>query len=304
MNFKKSFIFNKYFLTILDNIVATREHLKNINENDFKKVKYLKITYFSIIFFFSIFSILSTTILAIFIQSQKNEFLSKFVGVSEIITLFILFIDYFLWMWSQPIRNKKEKRFSRIRFLFSVLSFNLILSILPSLYSFNLLTSENMHVQWITTLKSFKFLRIIRIILLLNIFSSFSSLFSVFKTQKTILTNIFIFIIIIIVLFSLVIWDAELDYIKIHNIPLEDQSSYVNSFSKALYFTTITLTTIGYGDITPHSDIARSLVVIMSIIGIAIFAIPSGVIAGAFLTKVQTKIEKKEQKKKNNTSKE
>ncbi|MGZ9428372.1 potassium channel family protein [Mycoplasma sp. AC157] len=297
MKNKLFFLKSDYFLTILDNIVATRENMKGIKDEHQQKVKITKIIYFSVIFFFSILSIFSTTILALYLNNNDSSGIKHLVGFMEVFTFFLMIFDYLLWVWSAPVRNVKKHKYPRIFFVFSVLSFNLILSILPSLYSIDLLTPTELNISWITLLKSFKFLRMIRIILLLNLFSSFSSLFSVFKTQKTILTNIFVFIIIVILLFSLIILDAELDYIKNNKIPEEDLGSYVNTFPKAIYFTTITLTTIGYGDITPHSDIARSLVVIMSIIGIAIFAIPSGVIAGAFLSKVQTKIEKKEKHK-------
>ncbi|MGZ9755993.1 potassium channel family protein [Mycoplasma sp. 394] len=74
-------------------------------------------------------------------------------------------------------------------------------------------------------------------------------------------------------------------------------SGYVKNFVDALYFSTITLTTIGYGDLLPHAPITKIIVSVNALIALAIIAIPSGVIAGAFLTEMQAHIQKKNKKK-------
>ncbi|MBN3535114.1 potassium channel family protein [Mycoplasma procyoni] len=293
---KLGFLKSRYFIDVLDNIVGSRYHLKKIEDKDKHAVTISKWIYFAVVFFFSFYSILVTGIFGIIKDEQTKTSLLFFVAFSEIITFFLFLFDYFLWFWSAPARNIKGSKKPRLRFLFSSLSFSLIISLLPSLYVIDLIIPNNLNIPFINYLKSFKFLRMIRILMLLNIFRSFSSLFSVFKTQKTILINVFVLLFIIVILFSLVILDVETDYVN--SLPADQRpSSYVDSFSKAIYFTTISLTTIGYGDISPQSDIAKTLVMIMSVIGIAIFAIPSGVIAGTFLTKMQSNIEKKRKQK-------
>ncbi len=81
-------------------------------------------------------------------------------------------------------------------------------------------------------------------------------------------------------------------------------SGYVQSFPEALYFTTITLTTVGYGDFVPHASISRVIVSFISLLAISIIAIPSGIIAGSFLNEMQKTSEKNKSKnKKNNENK-
>ncbi|WLP85505.1 potassium channel family protein [Mycoplasma seminis] len=64
-------------------------------------------------------------------------------------------------------------------------------------------------------------------------------------------------------------------------------NGYPVSVWHAIYFTTITLTTIGYGDYVPHSPMSKGIVTFISLVSIAIIAIPSGLIAGSFLNEMQ-----------------
>ncbi|QCZ36709.1 potassium channel family protein [Mycoplasma nasistruthionis] len=74
-------------------------------------------------------------------------------------------------------------------------------------------------------------------------------------------------------------------------------NGYVTDIWDALYFTTITLTTIGYGDFVPHAPISKGIVMFISLVSIAIIAIPSGIIAGSFLSEMQNHIKKTKKSK-------
>ena len=50
----------------------------------------------------------------------------------------------------------------------------------------------------------------------------------------------------------------------------------------AIYWAVITLASVGYGDISPVTPIGRAITVVMSLLGIGIFAIPAGLLASAF----------------------
>lgn len=55
------------------------------------------------------------------------------------------------------------------------------------------------------------------------------------------------------------------------------------NFFEALYWSTSALTTVGYGDVYPHNDIGRVISMISSLVGVAIIALPSGVITASYL---------------------
>lgn len=66
-----------------------------------------------------------------------------------------------------------------------------------------------------------------------------------------------------------------------------------DDFFDAFYWAACTLTTVGYGDIYPISDTGRLISIISSIVGIAIIALPSGIVTAGYIEELN------ERKKKN-----
>jgi len=60
-----------------------------------------------------------------------------------------------------------------------------------------------------------------------------------------------------------------------------------NNFFDAVYWATVSLTTVGYGDLYPVTTAGRVVTIISSIMGIIIIALPSGVITAAYMEVVK-----------------
>ena len=61
------------------------------------------------------------------------------------------------------------------------------------------------------------------------------------------------------------------------------------SFLDAVYWATITLTTVGYGDICPATSIGKIIAIVTSFVGIAVFALPTGIITAGYLAELKPK---------------
>ena len=65
-------------------------------------------------------------------------------------------------------------------------------------------------------------------------------------------------------------------------------------FFDAFYWAACTLTTVGYGDLYPISNTGRVISILSSIVGIAIIALPSGIITAGYMDELKLRKELKE----------
>lgn len=65
-----------------------------------------------------------------------------------------------------------------------------------------------------------------------------------------------------------------------------------DNFFDAFYWAACTLTTVGYGDLYPISDVGRAISIISSLVGIAIIALPSGIITAGYIDELKERKEK------------
>ena len=58
------------------------------------------------------------------------------------------------------------------------------------------------------------------------------------------------------------------------------------NFFDALYWATISITTIGYGDIYPTTNVGRLITMVSALMGVAVIALPSGMITAAYISEI------------------
>ena len=71
-----------------------------------------------------------------------------------------------------------------------------------------------------------------------------------------------------------------------------------NNFFDAFYWAACTLTTVGYGDLYPISEVGRAISIVSSFVGIAIIALPSGVITAGFMNELERRAKEEEKEEK------
>jgi voltage-gated potassium channel len=96
---------------------------------------------------------------------------------------------------------------------------------------------------------------------------------NVLKKEKSALTAVATLAVGYILISALIIFNIEPDSFK--------------NFFDAVYWATVSLTTVGYGDIYPITDAGRVITMISSLFGIAIVALPAGIITGGYLQEIK-----------------
>ena len=61
------------------------------------------------------------------------------------------------------------------------------------------------------------------------------------------------------------------------------------NYFDAVYWATITLMTVGYGDIYPVTAIGKAIAMLSSFLGVAVFALPTGIITAGYLAELEEK---------------
>ena len=98
---------------------------------------------------------------------------------------------------------------------------------------------------------------------------------SVFKKSKDSLIAVGTLAIAYIVISALIVFNVE--------------PASFNTFFDAVYWATVSLTTVGYGDIYPVTTIGRVVTMVSSVFGIAIVALPAGIITAGYMSEIDKK---------------
>ena len=192
---------------------------------------------------------------------------------TEMASTIVFIIDYLLRWATADIRNNNRKM-AFATYPFSPMAIIDLLSILPAVTLLN------------PAFKLFRFIRLLRLTRVLKIFgiSSKVRLFmSILYKERQVLSSVLILAILYIFVTALILFNVEP-----HVNPYTGQQTF-HSFFDALYWATVTLTTVGYGDMCPVTDIGRLVSMLSSLFGIAIIALPSGVITARYLDELRKK---------------
>tara|TARA_R110000868_G_scaffold163368_1_gene395573 strand:- start:1438 stop:2286 length:849 start_codon:yes stop_codon:yes gene_type:complete len=127
-----------------------------------------------------------------------------------------------------------------------------------------------------------QYLMVIRIIRLVRIFRIFKLVHFLNEAQmlgKALRDSVFKIIVFIGVVVIIVLIFATLIFI------IEGPENGFTSIPMSMYWTIVTITTVGYGDIAPQTVLGRSLASIIMLMGYAIIAVPTGIVTAQFTRK-------------------
>ena len=191
--------------------------------------------------------------------------------VIEVVTVSIFIVDYLL-RWITADYRSGKKGWSFVLYPFTAWAIIDLLSILPGLS----LLGRGFKMFRITRL-----LRILRLFKLIRYSEKIQVLGKVMQKEKGVLLTVLGIAVFYVFLTALIMFNAEP-----HVNPVSGATTFEDFFD-ALYWATVTLTTVGYGDMIPVTDIGRFVSMLSSLFGVAIIALPSGVITASYLEELR-----------------
>lgn len=298
-----------YEKEVISAVVVSNRHFKTKHKAAQHGYMFTMYAYAALVF---IVTVISLGMLA-FSRDTQNTYSTAFSTV-EVIVFAVLLADTFLRWYSSEVRIRRGN-LSYFMWPFTFNGLILLASLLPSLYLIDLWTGKN--IPFFERMEDLKFLRIFRIILLANLIPGLSLFKRALSKEKRTLYIVFGIVITTMVLFALVIFNVEtsdeavkqfatdkgiatdgLSRIEIEKL-LAAQHLHIpiHNFLDAMYFSTVSLTTIGFGDIVPITHMGKIITIIMSIAGIAVLATPAGVITSGFIQEIKEAKKVKDEKK-------
>jgi voltage-gated potassium channel len=262
-----------YYLDTSKSYQNTKRFFYNILENDKNRYKkYIDIFMITLIF-------ISVIVLIREVKHHVNDYLMFF---SNYVISFIFFIEYMLRLWvSSSVSKIIVARAEHDTFLHREVNlFKAFKQILKVKLSY--MASPKAIIDLLAILPFFHELRLLRIFILFRVFKlfryakSFQTLSSVLATKKFEFLTLGIFASVVIFVSSVLIYVME------GNNP----DSPIHTLFEAIYWSIVTISTVGYGDITPISHEGRFVALIVIVAGIAVLAFTTSLFVSAFTEKL------------------
>lgn len=227
--------------------------------------------------YFLIFLIVGN-VAAVILESITELYLAYqvYFDVFENISIALFSIEYVLRLWSivekEPSLPASQQRLKWMR---SGGAFIDLVAILPAYLNFFVPID----------LRVLRILRLLRLLKLTRYFVSLQILLRVIKREKGSFQAVIFILVILIVMAASGIYVVE----------NKAQPEAFSSIPHAMWWAVVTLTTVGYGDVTPITNMGKFLGAIITILGVGIAALPAGILASGLANELNQRNQRLEQ---------
>ncbi len=224
------------------------------------------------VFVLFIMALIVLNVIAVILQTvdSVSARFGGFFDLLNVVSIVIFTIEYLLRVWTCTVDERyKDPVAGRIRYAFSTFALIDLIAVLPFYLPF-------------VTHFDLRFLRVLRLLTLLKMTryaDEFRLFGNVLRAKKREIVISAILVLMLIILSSSIMYYVEHD----------EQPEVFSSIPAAMWWAVETLSTVGYGDVLPLSPLGKFVAACVSMLGIALFAIPAGIIASGFVEEMRRK---------------
>ena len=177
--------------------------------------------------------------------------------VSELAFTFLFTLEYAARIWS--VRHPKK-------YIFSFFGLVDLLAILPTYIGLVFVGAHSLMV-----IRALRLLRIFRVLKLARFVSEANVMVKAFQASRRKITVFILTILTITVIFGTIMYMVE------------SPESGFTSIPRSIYWAVVTLTTVGFGDITPHTALGQTIAAIVMILGYGAIAVPTAIMSAEMM---------------------
>ncbi len=188
----------------------------------------------------------------------------------EVFSVAIFTVEYLcrLWVCTEHLSLSDNGPIkARLKFAVSPYSLIDLLAILPFYLALFVPTAD---------LRFLRVFRLLRLLKLTRYSPALATLWQVLVNERRALAAALLIMVILLIISSTAIYHVE------HDVQPEN----FGSIPAAMWWAIATLTTVGYGDVVPLTGLGRAIGGLVMILGLAMFALPVGIIASGFATEI------------------
>lgn len=215
------------------------------------------------------FLMLTAIIVGMIPLMMKTE--NIYTQLIDIFTAIIFLVDYSLRFYTADYKMGVKCVRAYVAYVIMPMSIIDLLSVVPLLSVF---------LGGSKIIGIFRIFRVFRVLKLIRYSKTMVIIANVLRRVKKQLMAVLILTIIYTLVSAMLIFQLEPDLF--------------NNFFDAVYWAIISITTIGYGDISPITTLGRLITMFSAIMGIAIIALPSGIITAGYMDEIRRKKSKLE----------
>jgi len=184
----------------------------------------------------------------------------------ELVSVSIFAVEYGLRIWSRPAApndRRKTAKAKRLGYIFSFTGIIDLLAILPLLLG-------GVDLRWL------RILRLMRLLKFSHYSSALEDFFSAVRHEwRSFVATLYLLILAIFLSSSLI-------YVFEHIV----QPEHFGSIPDAMWWTVVTLTTVGYGDVVPMTVAGKLVATLTALMGVCVVALLTGIVATGFTNQV------------------
>ncbi|XP_023687927.1 potassium voltage-gated channel subfamily KQT member 4 isoform X1 [Paramormyrops kingsleyae] len=219
--------------------------------------------------------VFSCLVLSVFSTIPEHQsFANEGLFILEFVMIVVFGLEYIVRVWAAGCCCRYRGWQGRLRFArkpFCVIDF---LVCVASIAVISAGTQGNIFAT--SALRSMRFLQILRMVRMDRRGGTWKLLGSVVYAHSKELITAWYIGFLVLIFASFLVYLAE-----------KEVNTEFSTYADSLWWGTITLTTIGYGDKTPRTGLGRVLAAVFALLGVSFFALPAGILGSGFALKVQ-----------------
>jgi voltage-gated potassium channel len=191
------------------------------------------------------------------IEPLQRQYATLFTVVEWVFTVFFT-IEYLLRLYCVLRPMKYATSF------FGIID---LLAVLPSYLALFLPTA-----QYFLIIRAFRLIRIFRIFKMAHFINEGDIIIQALRASRAKITVFLTFVSLLVIIIGAVMYLIE-----------GGSNEGFSSIPRGVYWSVVTLTTVGYGDITPRTELGQLISAVVMILGYAIIAVPTGIVSAEFV---------------------